>query len=321
VASKYHSCSSGNLPACKNEEKIMKIIYKYIIKNFAKFFLFITTALVLIGIISDLIDKKEFYTEYKTPLCLIILHLTFNIPCWLMQVLPMSTLLALLFFLGDLSKKNEITAIKAAGINMWQIIILLLTLGLAIGAGDFAVREFIIPKTSSYNETIEKEKIKKEETNTEFSNLILFIPGNTRVIIGYLNTEQGIMKDVILEKYNNKFTVKHIILSEEAVWKNGVWLLKRGVIRNFDSNLWNEIYFKDYSSGISIKPAEMAIQNSPVIYDSMNTFAFKKYINQMKILGQTAVKEKIALNMRYAAVFSHILVMMRGIRLAMELGG
>jgi len=65
----------------------------------------------------------------------------------------------------------------------------------------------------------------------------------------------------------------------------------------------------------------MAIQNSPVVYDSMDTSAFKKHINQMKILGQTAVKEKIALNMRYAAVFSHILVMMIGIPFTMEIGG
>jgi len=298
----------------------MKILYRYIAKNFAKIFILTLSIFIFVGIISEFLRQREFYSEYKTPFSVILPHLLSCLPSWLMQAFPIITLLALLFSLGDLSKKNEITAIKAAGINIWKIISVFLTLGFVVGVSDLAIRELIVVKTQKYNDKLKKEKIQKDETQkeTEFSNLIFFMPNNTRVTVGYLNTNEKIMKDIVIEKYNNEFAIKRLILSEEAVWKNGIWLLKKGVIRNFSMGSWDETYFKNYKSDINIKPVDMVIH--PASDNSMNTLAFKRYIDHRKILGQESVKEKIALNTRYASAFSHITVMLIGIPFAIGLG-
>jgi lipopolysaccharide export system permease protein len=60
----------------------------------------------------------------------------------------------------------------------------------------------------------------------------------------------------------------------------------------------------------------MSVQD--VRYDIMNIKQFKKYINQLKIFGQSAIKEKIILNTRFASVFAHIVVMMVGIPFAIN---
>jgi len=278
--------------------------------------MFTLSVFIFIGITSEFFRQKELYTEYNIPL----LHLILALPAWLMQVFPMITLLALLFSLGDLSKKNEITAMKAAGINTWKIISLLLIVGFAIGTTEFAIRELIVPKTQKYNEKIQKEKIQNEEMQkeTESSNLIFFMPNNTRLTIGYLNTKEKMIKDVVIEKYNDESAIECLILSENAIWENDTWLLKNGVIRNFYIDSWSETYFKSYKSDVNIKPTDMIMQI--VSYDSMNTFAFKNYINHRKIFGQETVRERIALNIRYAAIFSHIIIMMIGIPFAIGIG-
>jgi lipopolysaccharide export system permease protein len=234
-----------------------------------------------------------------------------------MQALPIITLVALLFSLGDLSKKNEIIAIKAAGINIWKIVSLFLIAGLIIGTTELSVREFIIPKTHKCSRKIQKEKIQKE---TEFSDLIFSMHNNTKLTIGYINTDKKVMRDIVIEKYNNDFNMEFLILSKKAIWKNNMWLLKNGVIRKFNSDTcdWNETYFKNHKLDIHIKPTDMVIQTTP--HNSMNTFEFKKYINLLRISGQATVKERIALNMRYAAVFSHIVVMIIGIPFAIGPG-
>jgi lipopolysaccharide export system permease protein len=294
----------------------MKILYKYIIKTFAKIFLFTTVAIALVGIISELFRQISLYISNKTPFCLILIHLLSNMPLWLMQALPIATLLALLFSLGDLSKNNEIMAIKSAGINIWRIIILFFIMGFVIGTGDFAVKEFIIPKTSSYNEVIEKEKIQNEKINikTEFSNLIVPVLNNTRVTIDYLNIEENIMKNIAIEKFSDKFKIECLILAKTGIWENDSWLLKNGVIRNFNADFWNETYFEQYNSNIHAKPEDIAIQD--VNYATMSMPALKKYINQLRAFGQTAVKERIILNMRFATIFSYIIIMMIGIPFA-----
>ena len=52
----------------------------------------------------------------------------------------------------------------------------------------------------------------------------------------------------------------------------------------------------------------------------MNTYDFGKYINQLQMFGKSALKEKIALNIRYASVFCHLIVMMMGIPFALGIG-
>jgi lipopolysaccharide export system permease protein len=256
--------------------------------------------------------------EYKAPFYTIILHLLSNFPEWLMQGLPIATLLALLFSLGNLSKNNEITAIKASGINLWNIIILFIIMGFIIGVGDFTVKELIIPKISSYNERIRKEVIKKEEIviQTDFYNKIIPLKNNTRMTIGHLDTKAKTMKNIVIEKYDQNFAIKRLILAQTAIWENNSWILKNGIMRNFISNFWNEINFKSYIPNINISPIDMSIQD--IRYDTMNIKQFKKYINQLKIFGQSVIKEKVILNMRIASVFAHIVVMMVGIPFAIN---
>jgi lipopolysaccharide export system permease protein len=294
----------------------MKILYKYITKNFIKIFLFTTITFAFIGIITELFREMDFYMKYKTSIYLMLFHTVSNMPWWLMQALPISTILALLFSLGNLSRRNEMTAIKAAGINMWKIIVLFMILSFIIGIGDFTVREFIIPKTSTYNEMISKELIqkKKSEYKTEFSNLIIFIPNNSRLIIEYLNINKKIIKNIVMEKYNNKFIIERLILAKTGIFKNGTWILENGVLRNFNNGFWKEIYFKIYDLGLHMNPYNMAVQN--VKYDTMNIRTFKKYVAHLRLFGQIGVKKRhasIALNVRYAIFFSYIVVMIIGI--------
>jgi lipopolysaccharide export system permease protein len=234
-----------------------------------------------------------------------------------MQALPIVTLLALLFSIGDLSKKNEITVMKAAGMNIWHIIMLLITLGLIIGLFDFFIREFVAPKTNLYREKIKKEKIKKEK-----SNLVVLLQNNTMLTIGYLNIEREIMEDIIIEKYDNELAIKYLILAKTGIWHNSSWNLKNGVIRYFNTSFWKEIYFKNYNSKIRIKPENMVIQK--IRYNTMNIRTFKKHINKLRNFRQSGIEERsalIALNIRYAAVFTHVVVMMIGIPFALGVGG
>jgi lipopolysaccharide export system permease protein len=228
-----------------------------------------------------------------------------------------------LFSLGDLSKRNEILAMKAAGINIWQIITVFLILGFTIGIGDFSVREFVVPKTSLYHEIVAKEKIAKKEIklDIEFSNLIVSTLNNERFTIGYLNIEEKIMKYITVEKYNDEFAMEYLILAETGSFENNTWILSNGIIRNFNTDILDEIYFEFYDTNLHIKPKDMVVQN--ISYDTMNIKAFKKYINQLRTFGQVGVKERyalIALNIRYAAVFSHIVVTLIGIPFALGLG-
>jgi lipopolysaccharide export system permease protein len=299
----------------------MRILNIYLIKTFFKPFIFASVAFGVIVMISEFFREMNFYIKNKTSFFTVLEYLFLNLPWWIIQVLPVSVLLALLFSLGDLAKRNEITAMKAAGINLWRLVTVFMFIGLFIGAGDLAVREFVIPHTKIIAEKIKKEKIRKEAPSAQYKelrNFIVALPYNERMSIGYFNPREGIMKDVIIDAFDDNFHLKRHIIAAEMVWNNGLWIMKHGVKRNFNENEWTESYFNATPSGISLTPDDFVIKK--VSYEQLSVPQFKRYIEQLQMFGNTAVKERIALNMRYASVFSHLIVMMIGIPFALGLG-
>ena len=146
-------------------------IYVYISKQFLKPLFYITFAFGFIVLISELFREMNFYMEKKTPFITIVEYLLFNLPWWTIDVFALSVLLALLFSLGDLAKRNEITVLKASGINIWNLIALFVFLGFCLGIIDFAAREFIIPKTVAAASYVRNVKIEKKQT--KFNTVIL----------------------------------------------------------------------------------------------------------------------------------------------------
>jgi lipopolysaccharide export system permease protein len=276
------------------------------------------SVVALIGITTTLFEKMSFYMEHKASFFYIIAHIFTRLPWWLMQALPIATLLALLFSLGNLSSKNEITAMKAAGINIWHIIALFLFMGFVIGTGELFAREFIIPKTEKYYEVVKREKIKKEAIlmRTEFQNLIFALVGNSRLTVDYLNSKENVMKNVVIEEYDENFFITALILAETAHWENNSWILENVLLRDFTEDMIREKHFKNYDSKISLSPQILSAQNDG--YDAMSTHDFLKYINRLKLFGQTAKAKyaSIALNIRYSSACTHIIVMMVGIPFA-----
>lgn len=298
-------------------------IYIYISKHFLKPLFYTTFAFGFIVLISELFREMNFYMEKKTSFLHILEYLFLNLPWWTIDVFALSVLLALLFSLGDLTKRNEITILKASGVNIWNLIALFIFLGFCLGIMDFAAREFIIPKTVSAASYVRNVKIEKNNDDknltSEYNNIIVALKDNTRMSIGYLNVADGYMRNIIIDEYYDNFYLKKNIVVGEAFYNNHGWLLKNGVERVFDdSNNWQEKYFQNRIYPISIKPRDFIAKD--IRYEQMNLKDFREYIRQKQILGKNTLKDQIKYDMRFASVFSHIIVMMMGIPFALGLG-
>ena len=78
----------------------MKIIYRYIIREFFKPLFFSSAVFGGLVMISEFFRELSFYMENKTPFLVVFEYLLLNLPWWIIQVLPVSVLLAVLFSLA-----------------------------------------------------------------------------------------------------------------------------------------------------------------------------------------------------------------------------
>jgi LPS export ABC transporter permease LptG len=79
----------------------------------------------------------------------VVLHYyAFFSPQILHFVTPVAVLVAVLVTFGILSRRNEITAMKAAGISIYRVTLPAIGLGLAVAALMFGLSEYVLPPTN-----------------------------------------------------------------------------------------------------------------------------------------------------------------------------
>ena len=100
------------------------------------------------------------FLRVKPPLAYILEHFVYRLPAWLHDGLPIVMLVATIFLFLTLTRYQELTALKAAGISLYRISapIILLGLGVAIAAGLF--QELVLPQINERGEEVDRVKIR-----------------------------------------------------------------------------------------------------------------------------------------------------------------
>jgi lipopolysaccharide export system permease protein len=299
----------------------MKIIYRYIIREFFKPLFFSSAVFGGLVMISEFFRELSFYMENKTPFLVVFEYLLLNLPWWIIQVLPVSVLLAVLFSLGQLARRNEITALKSAGINLWRVVFIFLLCAMLVSVFEITLKEKVIPFTVKEAERIMHEKIKKENyaVESEFNDMVISLPDNSRMTIGNLNAKQSSMKQVVIDRFDSGFNLNSQLVAKSARFDGANWVLDSGVERSFMKSPMQETVFLSKTIKLPFTPKDFILKK--LRPEQMTTREFQEYIRQLDTLGIPSEKERIQLYFRWSSAFSHIIVMFIGIPFALGFAG
>lgn len=99
----------------------MKLVDKYIFFEWCKSFLLTLLAIIGVIIIVDMFDDLPDLLAHGASLLNILNFYVYLVPSFFPIIIPVSLLVSLLFFLGNLRRNNEIIALQASGISLMQI--------------------------------------------------------------------------------------------------------------------------------------------------------------------------------------------------------
>lgn len=164
----------------------MKILDKYIIKQFFQSILFGLMTFTLIFIVIDLMEKLDDFIDESVSIHLIALYYIYFTPEIVRLMLPVATLLACLFTVGKLNNFNEITIIKSSGISLQRLMAPFLALAILISLFSVYFGGWIVPYANRERIFIEREYLKKDIFY--LGNNIFFQDTPDRIIaIGYFD--------------------------------------------------------------------------------------------------------------------------------------
>lgn len=126
----------------------MRILSRYILKEFFPPFIIALTCFTVMLIFNDLFRlTKLFVQKGVSPLYLIEL-IFYMMPVMVVLALPMAVLVAILLALGRLASDNEITAMKSHGVAFYQLMLPLLGVALILSFVNLALMDYALPQAN-----------------------------------------------------------------------------------------------------------------------------------------------------------------------------
>mgnify|MGYP001067194482 CR=1 FL=1 len=112
----------------------LKITDRYILKEFFSVFFYVLCACAIVLLISRIFDEFDDVMESALPLGTAARYFLLMLPFRLLEVVPLATVLAVIFSMGTLARNREMLAITAGGQSPYRsaVPVLVGTLGIAV---------------------------------------------------------------------------------------------------------------------------------------------------------------------------------------------
>jgi lipopolysaccharide export system permease protein len=127
----------------------VRLLSRYLLRQLAAPFLFALGALTSLMLLSQIAKKFGALVGKGLPWGVIAEVFALSLPFIVAMTLPMAVLLAVLYAFSHLAADNEITAMRASGVSVYQILAPVLAWGVFMSALNFVFVDQVLPRTNA----------------------------------------------------------------------------------------------------------------------------------------------------------------------------
>lgn len=296
----------------------MKIIDRYVLKQFIAFFFFILFALVACFIIVDFFGKIRMFLSNRASFIQIGLYFYYSIPSILAQMVPASMLLSTLITFGNFSRFNEITALKANGANIYRICLPIFLTVIAATPLNFLLSEYIAPPTRDRADYILTVEVKKQKMPGSFKQNQFWYRGVEGIYVFRLIDPKALtLRGVTFYLLDKRFQLKAIINAESAHWEDSAWKLKEVQLISLTQNDQTSIiHHHAMTAPISEKPEDfLSVRKSP---DRLGFADLYRYVKKLKEDGYDTTPFRADLHGKIAFSLAGLLLIPIGLAFGLK---
>lgn len=211
----------------------MRILDRYLIRQFLVPLCYCLAAFLLIFIIYDLSAHLDEYVEHSIPLPVLGNYYLVQLPLVLFNIIPLSILLAIVYCLGLLSRNNEITAMRANGISICRIMLPFWLMGVLFTLVLLYLNENFVPEAYARSEKLIEEYSRSGEESRP-QPLAFYNPIEGRSWAAQWRAGSESLTDVSVRTIRNG-QVTDSITAKKASYLDGDWWFFDGGIQLYDS--------------------------------------------------------------------------------------
>ena len=301
----------------------LSILARYLLRRFFLTFFVSIACFILIFNLVNLVENIGKYVESGAKATDIALYYFYFTPFIVVLTCPIATLLAAIFSIGLLAKTNELTAMKAAGISIYRIAVVLMTGGLVIAGGLWIFGEMVLPEANYRKNIIKTERIerRKSESASVYRNQ-MFQGLDGRIFqFGNYVSKSATGEDVLIQTFEGR-ALRQIITADKLEWRDSIWV---------GTNVgWKEIGDLDTAAQpiITITHDSLAFpqfRERPNFFEdwftrqdaySMDYFKLKRFIAVSRSLGKNVKSQLVDLYNKTSFPLINVIIILIGVALA-----
>lgn len=320
VITEICNVESVYIPSTTGE--IMKILHRYIINIFLRFFLCGLIFFTGIILITDAFEIISMLSEKKISILTGIECLAYKIPFVAFLITPVAVLLATISCFSLLLRNSEITAMKASGISLYRIISPVLFVAFFISVLFMGVNEFLIPVANTKAEYIKKVKIEGTQEDKNSYNASFRTTGNRFLNIGMIDCTGRKMDGVEIKDYQSDNSISLRMDAKKAKWIDNQWYLFDGIERRFSpfGLVISEERFDKKRLNILETPDEIQdiISAGKIKAENMNMLELWQSITLLKRSGNGVEDKLVDFYLKTSFPFASFIIALLGAAISLQ---
>ncbi|MCX7716793.1 MAG: LptF/LptG family permease [Candidatus Sumerlaeaceae bacterium] len=239
----------------------IKILDRYLFREFALSIFAVMSFCALLILVAMIFESFQDIIENNTPLGKAVEFFLCSLPTRLLLIIPLASMLAVLFSVGSLARTNEILAFMTNGVSSLRLAAPILFGGFLVFACSMFVSEYVAPPLQQRATYINLRYIqgKAESKITTEKNVFVRGDGNRIYILrAYSVVENRMVEPQIYDMDDNFSIVLSRIEAQSATFlrndpegKKSDWLFKNANIWKFDTE-GNLQSFKSYPGEVTV---------------------------------------------------------------------
>lgn len=216
----------------------MTILFRYILREYAKIFGMCFSGLVTIYLVIDFFEKVRRFLRYESGIVPILMYFALKIPSISFQVAPFAILVATLLTLGLLARSNEITAMRSCGISLLWMSSPFLLFATAVAGILFLFSSTVIPLASEKAEEVRVVRIEQRPAPVTVTAIQPWarISAEGLMEIHEIDTAGTTLRGVRIFHFRPPFTLDRMTEAAEARYTPQGWILRDGNHRRFQTD-------------------------------------------------------------------------------------
>ncbi len=299
---------------------IFQILDLYLIQSWLTYLAILMVAFTGIYIIFDFFQLLGDVVRNHIGARVVLDYYRFLIPQVLFfPVLPLSVLVATLVSFGLMTKTNQITAIKSAGISLYRISAPIFVAAAILSAGMFVLEDAYLPALNQRQDALRNE-IKGRPAQTYLRPDRQWIFGESNRIYNYrfFDPDRNIFGSLSVFEFDPaKFHMTRRIYAARAFWEEPIhgWVLEDGWVRDLEGEENRVSHYMPFSVATfkELTEAPPYFKKEVKTSEQMSVLELRRYINDLSQSGFDVVRLSVQFYRKFSLPLVAFIVALIGV--------